>query len=118
MKTFTSVLIVLFIALGATPAWAHAKLLSTVPAANSFVTAAPTEIALTFNEKIKLITSTVADKDGKDVTSVGPARADGTSLRIPVAALRPGQYTVNYRITGDDGHVINGAMTFSVQAKP
>ncbi len=104
--------------LGAAPAWAHAKLLTAVPAANSTLTVAPAEIALTFNENIKLIACTVADKDGKDVSSVGPARAEGAALRIPVKALAPGQYAVNYRIAGDDGHVVNASMMFTIQAKP
>ena len=118
VKALAAVTLVICLGLNVQPAWAHAKLVGAVPTANSTVATAPKEIALTFNEKIKLITCKVTDKDGKDAPGVDPARADGATLRIPVKAMIPGQYTVSYRIAGDDGHVINASMMFTVEAKP
>lgn len=99
------------------PAWAHARLLTAIPAASSVVAETPSEIALTFNEAIKVIVVKVVDKDGKEISSVGAALADGATVRIPVAGpWAQGQYTVSYRIVGPDGHAVNGSTTFSITA--
>ena len=98
------------------PAWAHARRVSAVPAADSSG-AAPQEIILTFNEGIKLIACKMTGADGKDVTGVGAPLAEGKSLKIPVTApLVAGKYTVSYRIAGDDGHAMDGTYTFTVAA--
>ncbi len=97
------------------PAWAHARLLTALPAARSVVADTPTEIALTFNEAVKLIVLKVVDKDGKEIPGLGAALTDGATLRIPVAGpWAPGHYTVSYRIAGPDGHAVNGSTTFSI----
>ena len=96
-------------------ALAHARLTLAVPAADSVVAAAPATIALTFNEAVMLITCKVVDAQGREVG--GPAMADGKTLRVPLkTGLGVGRYTVNYRVAGDDGHAMNGTMSFSVQA--
>ncbi len=103
------------VALGPTPAWAHARLLSAVPAANSAVADSPAEIVLTFNEAVKSIAFKVVDKDGKDVAGIGAVRADGMALHVPVTGALPhGQYTATYRIAGGDGHAVNGTLTFTI----
>ena len=109
-----------FIGLGCAPARAHARLVSANPAVGSIVADSPAEIALTFSEAVKPIVFKIADKDGKDISGGRTARIDGMTLHIPVAmSLAQGQYTVSYRIAGDDGHVVTGSMTFSVQpSKP
>lgn len=110
---------VAFFGLGTSSAWAHAKLASAVPPANGVVEVAPSEIALTFNEDVQLVVCKVVDKSGVVVSGSAPARSEGATLHIPVTALAAGQYTVSYRITGDDGHTVNGSMAFSVQgSKP
>ncbi len=96
------------------PAWAHARRVSAMPAADS-TGAAPKDITLTFNEAIKLINCKMTGADGKDVAGVGAPAADGKSLKIPVTGtLAAGKYTVSYRIAGDDGHPMDGTYTFTV----
>lgn len=100
--------------LAAAPAWAHARLTAAVPAADS-TGISPKEITLTFNEAIKLVDCKLTGADGKDVAGVGVPKAEGKALKIPVTATLPGgKYTVNYRIAGDDGHAMNGTMSFTV----
>jgi methionine-rich copper-binding protein CopC len=94
---------------------AHARLTLAVPAADSVVAAAPATISLTFNETVMLITCKVVDAEGREVGE--PAMADGKTVRVPLkAGLGAGRYSVNYRVAGDDGHAMNGTMSFTVQA--
>ena len=110
----------LLMALGSAPAWAHAKLLSSVPAADSVLSAAPAEIVLTFNEAVTLISFTIVGQDGKQHPGAGPAKSDGAALHLPISGpLTDGSYALNYRVAGNDGHAMNATLAFSIQsAKP
>ena len=100
-------------------AWAHAKLVTAVPAAASTVKAAPTEIVLTFNEPITAVTCKLADAMGKEVAGLGMPKSDGAAMHVPLAAHLPdGLYTVSYKVTGDDTHTVSGEMKFTVKAAP
>ncbi|MBB4762564.1 copper resistance CopC/CopD family protein [Amorphoplanes digitatis] len=117
------VLIMLVIGLGvllvpASPAAAHAAMLTATPEPGSVVATAPSEITITFTEGITPVTSRtqVLAPDGKRIT--GEVTADGPTLRIKIRrADRPlGTYLVSYRIVSADSHPIGGALTFSVGA--
>ena len=119
-RMFAAAGLALLTAFGSVPAWAHAKLLSSVPAANGILSAAPAEIILTFNEAVTLISFKIVDQDGKEHPAGGPARRDGATVHLPIAGpLMDGSYTVNYRAAGNDGHAMNATLAFSVRsAKP
>ncbi|MYN17441.1 copper homeostasis periplasmic binding protein CopC [Rugamonas sp. FT107W] len=100
-------------------AMAHATLKSSDPAAGSIVDAAPKAIALTFNEKIEPAFSniTVADGAGKELAT-GKAtvdEADPAILRLAVAGLSAGTYTVSWAVAGHDGHRRKGDFKFTVK---
>ena len=96
-------------------AWAHARLTLAVPAADSVIAAGPAMVSLTFNEAVMVIACKVIDAAGQEVG--GPAKAEGKTVQVQLkAGLGPGHYTVNYRVAGDDGHAMNGALSFTVQA--
>jgi copper transport protein len=104
--------------LPATPASAHAALVTATPEPGSVVGSAPEVITVTFSEGITPVPSRtqVLAPDGKRIT--GDVTASGASLRIEVR--RPdqplGTYLVSYRIISGDSHPVGGAMTFSVGA--
>lgn len=107
-------------------AMAHAKLLSTSPAANATV-AKPTKLTLTFSEKL------LAPLSGIDLTMTGmPGMADhapmpikgfrtavdrdGKTLVVTLPrALPAGSYDLNWHIVGADQHKIAGKYSFSVK---
>jgi methionine-rich copper-binding protein CopC len=100
-------------------AFAHAVLKASTPAAGATLEAAPNEITLTFNEKVEQAFSSIsiADGQGKDVTP-GKAKVDAANpaiLRLPLASLAAGTYTVTWAVAGHDGHRRKGDFKFTVK---
>lgn len=99
---------------GAGVASAHAVRLSTDPAQDSSVGAGPARVSATFNERLQtdFAAMTVIGPDG-NLWSDGSAEIDGAVASIALRPLGPvGTYTVNYRVTSADGHVVSGAWSF------
>ena len=109
------------VGLTATPAVAHATLLSSTPAQSSaYPTGAPpTSVSLVFDAAVNATPASVNvyDGGGRAVGVVAP-RASVTSKRITVSLprLADGSYVVVWHIVSDDGHPEQGAFTFSVGA--
>jgi methionine-rich copper-binding protein CopC len=101
-----------------TPAFAHAHLITSNPAANSSA-ADVKEIKLVFSEGVILKFSGIDLKDetGKTVTT-GAASNDPNSkkeLIVPVTVkLAPGIYTVEWHVVSEDTHRVKGKFTFKV----
>jgi methionine-rich copper-binding protein CopC len=97
----------------------HNKLLKSAPAANSTVPA-PTSLTLWFAERPELPLSTLVLK-GADSTAVslGPIEAAAGERNAMTAkvtgALKPGNYVMQYKTVGTDGHPIRGAVRFTVR---
>ena len=101
-------------ALIAPPASAHASRVSADPADNAAVAAGPDRVSATFNERLQttFAAMTVVGPDG-NVWSSGDAAVQGAVVSIAMRALGPvGTYTVNYRVTSADGHVVSGSWSF------
>lgn len=96
---------------------AHSVLLSVEPADGATVQAAPDTVTLTFNEKINPSFVTVA-VNGTDRTNrvTGTPTTNGEVVTARVAGLDDDDYTVGYRVTSADGHVITGSSRFTVGA--
>ena len=104
--------------LGAAPALAHTRLQSSDPADGSSVAAAPAAVALTFNEDIaaEFATVKVIGPDGTEYQQ-GGVSADGGRVSTAVAPLGPaGVYRVGYRVVSDDGHPVQGQVSFTLTA--
>ena len=102
---------------GATPAMAHARLVSAEPAANASV-AVPATIVLRFNEALqaRLSNFKLTDIDGKAVAITAKPAPDEKSLAAtPNAPLAPGLYTVSWTVAGPDAHAMKGTYSFSVK---
>jgi len=104
--------------LTAPTAFAHATRLSTEPAADAALAAGPTQVSATFNERLQttFAAMTVVGPDG-NLWSSGDATVQGAVVSITMRPLGPvGGYTVNYRVTSADGHVVSGSWSFRLTA--
>ncbi|MHC5905146.1 copper resistance CopC/CopD family protein [Streptomyces sp. S6] len=104
---------------GAAPASAHAALTGSDPTQGSVVAQAPTQVTLTFSEKIATSADSVRvlDPKGNRVDAGKPNNTDGASYAVPLrGGLPDGTYTVTYQIVSEDSHPVAGAFTFSIGA--
>lgn len=112
------ILPVVALLLSASVAQAHAKLVSTEPAAQS-TAAAPAKIQLHFSEELakKFSTFKLADATGASIALIAADGSDAKSLAAtPTSALTPGIYTVTWTaVASDDGHKSTGSFVFSVK---
>jgi methionine-rich copper-binding protein CopC len=95
------------------PAWAHAKLTSSDPAANASVKS-PSLIRLVFSEKLEPAFSgaTLSDAAGKKIPV--PASVGGATITLMPLSLKPGAYKVTWHTVGHDTHRITGNFSFKV----
>ena len=102
--------------------WGHASLLATQPQASGVLAQPPTQVRLTYSERIepRFAVISVTDARGKQVTAGSPARApnDENALVIPLHTLPQGWYLVWWRVISADGHPVRGAFTFAVGPSP
>ncbi|MFA1539146.1 copper resistance CopC family protein [Actinomadura monticuli] len=90
----------------ATPALAHARLVSSTPAKGQSMSGIA-EVSLVFSDKISMAKVVVKDEHGKTYQA-GAAEGAGTSTVTQrlTGPLPAGSYTVAYRVVGEDGHPI------------
>lgn len=96
---------------------AHARLVSSTPAANATV-AAPRSITLTFSERMVPAFSTfdVVNAAGAKTAASMTVSEDGRSITGSLARpLVSGGYTVNWAIASSDGHRMTGSYAFTVR---
>ncbi|MGQ5634505.1 MULTISPECIES: copper resistance CopC/CopD family protein [unclassified Streptomyces] len=104
---------------GAGPASAHAALTGSDPAQGVVVKQAPSQVSLTFSEKVAMNDDSlrVLDPRGKPVQTGGPANLSGTTYAVKLkGGLGKGTYTVTYQVVSADSHPVSGAYTFSIGA--
>lgn len=97
------------------PVFAHAKLRSSIPAADARLPVAPKSLTLSFNESVRLavLTLTVGGKDIPLTVDRNAPPAPQVSVVLP--ALAVGRYVVQWSaLSVDDGHVSKGTFTFAV----
>jgi methionine-rich copper-binding protein CopC len=99
-------------------AQAHTHLEAAMPADNAVLTSAPAEMTLHFSEATRL-TALSIQKDGETEQRKVEAlpQESAAALRVPLAPLTPGKYTVNWRAIGTDLHVMSGVLHFTVAGK-
>jgi hypothetical protein len=108
------VLLAVFALTAAPTASAHAVRIATDPAVDATLPTGPAQVSATFNEHLQttFAAMTVVGPD-QNLWSTGQPRVDGAVISIDVMPLGPaGTYTVNYRVTSADGHVVSGSWPF------
>ncbi len=103
------------LALGtAAPAFAHAQLLTTMPAANAIVADPPPTVTLGFNEPVSPLVITLVSPDGA-TTDLTTAATSGETLVVPLPdSLGQGTHVLSWRVVSVDAHPIAGALVFSI----
>ena len=100
------------------PAFAHAHLVSSNPAANAVLTAAPKTITLTFNEKLVPAFSkfelVMVDHNAKAPVKTAVSQDGKTISGAPQSALMKGSYKIVWIAASADGHKMNGEVAFKV----
>lgn len=103
--------------LSASPALAHARLVTATPGNGAAVTA-PRTISLTFSERFAAPFSTVEVEDGRGraVSLTKTVSEDGKTLGGTFGApLTAGAYRVTWAIAAADGHRMTGTYSFTVR---
>ncbi len=101
----------------AAPALAHANLVSSTPAPSSVLEDSPEQIVLDFNEAVSASLSSIElfDQDSQRVELAAPTPgADDSIVTASVPKLDDGLYAVIWRVSSDDGHVVDGTLGFQV----
>jgi copper resistance protein C len=115
----TALLLVALISFGAAlapVANAHAALVASDPAQGARLVSSPTQVSGTFNEPLQsaFAAMTVVGPDN-NLWSTGDPHVAGPVISVGVRPLGPvGRYTVNYRVTSEDGHVVTGSWWFEL----
>jgi len=103
-------------------AWGHASLLATQPQASGVLAQPPTQVRLTYSERIepRFAVISVTDAQGNQEMVGSPATApdDVNSIFIKLHTLKQGWYLVWWRVISADGHPVRGAFTFAVGPSP
>ena len=98
-------------------AFAHAHLMSEVPAAGASLAVSPTELDLTFSEGVDLAFTGIKVTGPATVVLGKPALKAGgdTILVVPLKGkLAAGTYSVAWHALSTDGHKTNGTYSFTV----
>ncbi|MPY62322.1 copper resistance CopC/CopD family protein [Streptomyces spongiae] len=118
-------LLLLFVAVtgallaGAVPVSAHAALTGSDPQQGAVVKEAPSQVSLTFSEKVAMSDGSVRvyDPKGKQVDTGKTSDLGGNSYGVKLhSGLPEGTFTVTYQVVSADSHPVSGAFTFSVGA--
>lgn len=107
------------LALGMTgrSASAHSFPETETPSAGQTLPASPNAVSIKFDAPIEHLFAQlqVLGPDGKDQASGAPeVDPDGYTLRVPVASLKAGAYTVKWAVVCIDTHHTFGSYEFSV----
>ncbi|MED5816442.1 copper resistance CopC family protein [Mycolicibacterium sp. 050232] len=114
--TLTGLILAASALVGAPAASAHAVRIAADPAEHAALTTSPPQVSATFNEALQpaFANMTVVGPD-HNLWSEGDPKVAGAVLSVGVRPLGPaGTYTVNYRVTSADGHVVSGSWSFDL----
>jgi copper transport protein len=102
---------------GASPASAHATLVSSDPAEGTVLAESPGRVAFTFDEAVQLVPGGLLAFDASGEQVDVEASASGTVVEGDLPdTLDEGTYVITWRVVSSDGHPIAGSLTFHVGA--
>lgn len=123
---FASSVAVGLVLVPAASAGAHAELESSVPAAGAAVEVSPERIELLFNEEVttgadqvQLLDASGGARAVAVESSVGVNAAGAPASLVtvvPSEPLTPGTWVVSWKVVSADGHLVSGAVDFTVGA--
>jgi methionine-rich copper-binding protein CopC len=103
----------------ATGAFAHTHLVRSDPTDDATLAVAPATVTLVFAEPVTLTAVKVESDGAKPVVrlAVSPLPPNpGAQATLPLPPLAAGRYTLGWRALSDDGHIMSGAIHFTIAA--
>jgi methionine-rich copper-binding protein CopC len=98
------------------PAFGHAKLLESSPAAGTEITGSPPSLTLTFNENVRLGVLKLTTAGHAVPLAIDPNPASARVVTIMLPHLAAGTYDVQWSaLTPSDGHVVKGRYSFVIR---
>ena len=116
IRLFAGTAVLALVALAPMAVAAHTDLTSSDPGDGSTVTEAPTEVVLTFEGEISEDSGFTVTGPSGDEVGTGELDLDVAErnvLKGDVGVEETGEYVVAYTLTGDDGDLIEGEVSFS-----
>src|SRR6478752_4783909 len=102
------------LALAATPAFAHAVLLTSNPQDGQVLTQSPASVQLVFDEPVQLTRLQSVRGDGSVVQAQSSFPASDTITWTPPAAFADGGWLLSYSAISTDSHPVSGTIRFVV----
>ena len=102
-------------------AWAHAQLSDSYPKNNAVLQSMPTEVWIEFDGNLTEIdganvnTLLVRDTSGKELQASRATVAGARIITKISNATGTGKIIASYRVVSEDGHPVEGAISFSIQ---
>lgn len=105
----------LALAFGSVPAQAHDQLIGSNPKQGAKLDKQPEWIELNFSGEIQDIGTEIrVERDGEDY-SAGEITVEGRAVKSALPDdLKPGDYTIAWRVVSQDGHPISGKVEFTI----
>lgn len=98
-----------------TSSWAHVGLKQVFPAQGATLKQSPSNLALTFSGKVRLIKLSINADNQTPIEFGFKANADAESMyEWPLPTLTSGSYGVNWVALGEDGHKMSGEYQFTL----
>ena len=114
---FAALIVAALSVVAAAPASAHDQLISTNPENGAQLDKQPEWLEMKFSGEIQAVGSEVMVKADGTAVSAGEHTAEGTTLSVALPDnLKPGAYTVVWRVVSSDGHPISGDFAFTIGA--
>jgi methionine-rich copper-binding protein CopC len=120
MRTRLVCLVMIVAAWTTTPMAFHFELLKSTPAAKATLRGAPARLQLWFSQVPATGVSQLTLKNDQGDVALGKTVIEAREKSMyadPVKPLAAGRYTIHWRGAGDDGHVQQGDIAFTVTAK-
>lgn len=105
------------IALLPAAARAHTHLLRSTPAENAVLEKSPATATLVFAEAVTITAVRIESASGVKTRVQSLPASPTAEPSMPLPPLIPGHYTLSWRALSDDGHVMAGAIHFTVGEK-
>jgi methionine-rich copper-binding protein CopC len=101
----------------AAPAFAHTRLMDSLPADGAVLESSPTRVMLRFSTAVRVVRLALVDAAGNPVELPGPNTGDpATELDVELPELPAGDYALSWVGMGSDTHKVSGTLRFSVAA--
>lgn len=112
---FVALVAILLSVAAVSPVLAHTTVRETSIPDNATLSAPPTTLTLTFSTATGLANVTLTNPAGRQIAlDYTPVRPMAAAFTITLPALAPGAYTISWRTMSHDGHVMPGAIHFTV----